>query len=169
MSVLLGIMVPFIGTALGAGCVFLLKDEMSAQSSENFAGICLRRNGGGRPSWSLLMPAMDMSEAMGKLAFIPAAAGFVLGIAFLLVLDMLVPHLHMDHDEPEGIRKAVEPFDYDGAGGDASQYTRRYGGGRCVCGDACAGYIHYFDRGICIVYWDSDPEFPRRGQLFLCR
>ncbi len=105
MSVLLGIMVPFIGTALGAGCVFLLKDEMSPRVQKTLlgfaSGVMVAAS-----VWSLLMPAMDMSEAMGKLAFIPAAAGFVLGIAFLLVLDMLVPHLHMDHDEPEGIRKA---------------------------------------------------------------
>lgn len=54
--------------------------------------------------WSLLIPAMEQSEHMGKLAFVPAASGFLLGIAFLLLMDKTVPHLHMDQDEPEGIR-----------------------------------------------------------------
>ncbi len=54
--------------------------------------------------WSLLIPAMDLSEGMGKLAFIPAAAGFLLGILFLLVLDRVVPHLHLDSEEQEGVK-----------------------------------------------------------------
>lgn len=54
--------------------------------------------------WSLLIPAMDMSESMGKFAFVPAAAGFALGILFLLFMDKMIPHLHMDADAPEGPR-----------------------------------------------------------------
>ena len=56
--------------------------------------------------WSLLIPAMDLSEPMGKLAFVPAAVGFLLGIAFLLVLDRVVPHLHLDGGEQEGIKSS---------------------------------------------------------------
>lgn len=54
--------------------------------------------------WSLLIPAMEMSEGLGKLAFLPAVCGFILGMAFLLFLDMVVPHLHMDTDQPEGAK-----------------------------------------------------------------
>lgn len=54
--------------------------------------------------WSLLIPSMEMSEGLGKLAFVPAVVGFLMGIAFLLFLDMVVPHLHMDTDQPEGTK-----------------------------------------------------------------
>lgn len=54
--------------------------------------------------WSLLIPSMEMSEGLGKLAFVPAVVGFLMGMAFLLFLDMVVPHLHMDTDQPEGTK-----------------------------------------------------------------
>ena len=54
--------------------------------------------------WSLLIPSLEMSEEMGRLSFIPAAVGFALGIAFLLILDRIIPHLHLNSDEPEGIK-----------------------------------------------------------------
>ena len=58
--------------------------------------------------WSLLIPSMDMAADMGKFAFVPAAAGFLMGIAFLLIMDRLVPHLHMDHEEPEGLKSNLK-------------------------------------------------------------
>ena len=64
----------------------------------------------------LLIPAMEMSEGLGKLAFLPAVCGFILGMAFLLFLDMVVPHLHMDTDQPEGAKsnwqKSTMPVSY---------------------------------------------------------
>lgn len=58
--------------------------------------------------WSLLIPSMNMSEGMGKLAFIPAAVGFILGIGFLLLLDEVIPHLHIDTDKPEGPKGSLK-------------------------------------------------------------
>ena len=58
--------------------------------------------------WFLLIPSMDMAADMGKFAFVPAAAGFLMGIAFLLIMDRLVPHLHMDHEEPEGLKSNLK-------------------------------------------------------------
>lgn len=104
MSIFWGIMIPFIGTVLGAGCVFLVKDKIPSLVQKallGFAsGVMVAAS-----IWSLLMPAMDMSESMENLAFIPAAVGFLIGIFFLLLLDKIIPHLHLTHDEQEGPKK----------------------------------------------------------------
>lgn len=101
MKILLGILLPFIGTTAGAACVFFLKNEIKPliqKSLLGFAsGIMVAAS-----VWSLLIPAMDMSEEMGRLAFLPAAAGFVVGIGFLLLMDKAIPHLHMGSSCPEG-------------------------------------------------------------------
>lgn len=105
MNILPGILIPFAGTTLGAACVFLMKNDIRPLVQKTLlgfaSGVMVAAS-----VWSLLIPAMDMSESMGKLAFIPAAAGFIIGIAFLLILDKAVPHQHMDHKEPEGPKKA---------------------------------------------------------------
>ena len=100
---LLGIFLPFVGTTLGAAGVFVLRDGLGERTKKallGFAsGVMVAAS-----VWSLLIPAMDQSEHLGRLAFAPAAAGLLLGMAFLLALDHFVPHMHMDCDEPEGLR-----------------------------------------------------------------
>ncbi len=54
--------------------------------------------------WSLLIPAIEMAKEQGGNVWLPAAAGFLLGMGFLLLLDSLVPHIHADSDKPEGVR-----------------------------------------------------------------
>ena len=99
-------MIPFFGTALGASFVFFLKKEMNEfvrKTLLGFAsGVMVAAS-----VWSLLIPAMEMSEHMGKLAFIPAAAGFLGGMLFLLIMDKVIPHLHLDSDCPEGPKCAL--------------------------------------------------------------
>ncbi len=99
--VIIGLLIPFIGTTLGAACVFFLKDQINPRLQKallGFAsGVMVAAS-----VWSLLIPAMDMSTGMGSLAFIPAAVGLLLGFAFLLVLDVLIPHLHNGAKVPEG-------------------------------------------------------------------
>lgn len=101
MNIAVGLLIPFLGTTLGAACVFFLKDEIKPlvqKSLLGFAsGVMVAAS-----VWSLLIPAIDMSEEMGKLAFIPAAVGFAMGIAFLLGMDRLIPHLHINADKSEG-------------------------------------------------------------------
>lgn len=101
MDLLIGILIPFIGTTLGASCVFFLKKEINPNVQRAFtgfaAGVMVAAS-----VWSLLIPAMDMCQDMGKLGFVPALVGFLLGIGFLLLVDSLVPHLHLGQDEPEG-------------------------------------------------------------------
>jgi len=101
MYIVAGLFIPFAGTALGAACAFFLRNEMKPLVQKallGFAsGVMVAAS-----VWSLLIPAMAMSERMGKMAFIPAAAGFLLGIAFLLVMDKITPHIHLRASESEG-------------------------------------------------------------------
>lgn len=101
MTIFWGLMIPFIGTAAGAACVLFVKNELKPLLQKSLlgfaAGVMVAAS-----VWSLLIPAMDMSAHMGKLSFIPAAVGFILGIAFLLILDRVIPHLHIGSEECEG-------------------------------------------------------------------
>lgn len=104
-NVLIGISLPFIGTTLGSACVFLLKKEMNASLQKallGFAsGVMLAAS-----VWSLLIPAMNMSAHMDKFAFAPAVVGFLLGILFLLFIDRIIPHMHLDKS-PEGPKSSL--------------------------------------------------------------
>ena len=99
-DVIRGIMIPFLGTAAGAACVFFLRGKLNEKVHKALngfaAGVMVAAS-----VWSLLIPAMNQSEHMGKLAFIPAVAGFWLGVLFLLGLDHVIPHIHGD-GESEG-------------------------------------------------------------------
>lgn len=97
-----GILIPFLGTVLGSACVFIMKGQLNATVQKALtafaAGVMTAAS-----IWSLLIPAMEESSAMGQLAFVPAVVGFWIGVLFLLVLDKTIPHLHMDSDKPEGL------------------------------------------------------------------
>ena len=101
IEVIKGIMIPFIGTTLGAACVFLMKKSMNKMLQRALtgfaAGVMVAAS-----IWSLLIPAIDQSESMGRLSFVPAVVGFWLGVLFLLLLDHLIPHLHMASNKAEG-------------------------------------------------------------------
>ena len=98
---LIGLLLPLLGTTLGAGMVFLLQRELHHNLQKlllGFAsGVMIAAS-----VWSLLIPAMEMQEKAGGPAWLPAVFGFLAGIGFLLLLDTLVPHLHMDESCPEG-------------------------------------------------------------------
>ena len=102
MNIFVALMIPFLGTSLGAACVFFLKDRLNPLVQKallGFAsGVMVAAS-----VWSLLIPAMEMSEELGKLSFLPAAVGFSLGILFLLVMDRIIPHLHLNEEKPEGL------------------------------------------------------------------
>ena len=96
-----GILIPFIGTSLGAACVLFMKKNMSVSVQRTLtgfaAGVMVAAS-----VWSLIIPALDQSADLGKWSFIPAAVGFWIGILFLLFLDHVIPHLHRGTDEAEG-------------------------------------------------------------------
>ena len=107
MNLFFGLMVPFIGTVFGAACVFILRGELNPRVQKmllGFAsGVMVAAS-----IWSLLIPAMDMSAEWGKLAFLPAVGGFLLGVLFLLLLDWLIPHLHLGSEEAEGHKSSLK-------------------------------------------------------------
>ena len=105
-QVWMGILLPFLGTSLGAAMVFVLKDRISDGVQRMLtgfaAGVMVAAS-----FWSLLQPALDGAEDMGRLSFIPAAVGFLVGIGFLLLLDNVTPHMHMDA-QSEGPRSSLK-------------------------------------------------------------
>ncbi len=106
-DVLKGIMIPFLGTTLGAACVFFMRKGMNSivqRALTGFAaGVMVAAS-----IWSLLIPAMDQAASMGKFAFVPAAVGFWFGILFLLLLDHIIPHLHMNSEQAEGPKSKLQ-------------------------------------------------------------
>ena len=99
----MGILIPFAGTALGSACVFCMKKELSRRVHRALTGFA----GGvmvAASIWSLLIPAMEQSAGMGRWLFVPSVTGFWLGILFLLLLDRVIPHLHLYANQAEGPR-----------------------------------------------------------------
>jgi len=103
IHILLGILIPFLGTTLGAACVFFVRRTVHPSVQKGLlgfaSGVMVAAS-----VWSLLIPAMEMSEHLGRLAFLPASLGLALGVAFLLMMDKLVPHLHLGSSKPEGMK-----------------------------------------------------------------
>ncbi len=103
MHLAIGLLIPFLGTTLGSAMVFFLKKEMNKKLEKlllGFAsGVMIAAS-----IWSLLLPSIDMAKEQNVPAYIPAAVGFLLGMAFLLLLDSVIPHLHLKSEEPEGVR-----------------------------------------------------------------
>lgn len=104
MNILIGIMIPFLGTSLGAACVYAMKKELNKKVNKillGFAsGVMIAAS-----VWSLIIPSIDMSQEMGKLSFIPAAIGILVGVMFLYSLDKIIPHIHIDSKHEEGSKK----------------------------------------------------------------
>jgi len=100
-TTIIGLIIPFSGTALGAAMVFFLKNSMSEKLEKSLmgfaAGVMIAAS-----VWSLLIPAMEMAREAGTPEWIPSAVGFAAGIGFLLLLDVIIPHLHLNADKAEG-------------------------------------------------------------------
>jgi ZIP family zinc transporter len=103
MPLIIGLLIPLLGTMLGAAFVFLMKDEMPVRMQKTLlgfaSGVMVAAS-----VWSLLIPSMEMVESSGRWSVVPAAIGFLLGMGFLLMIDELTPHLHIGTDKPEGMR-----------------------------------------------------------------
>ena len=102
-----GILIPFLGTSLGAGCVFFLKNSLRDGIQRALTGFAAGMMVAASV-WSLLIPAMEQAADLGRLAFFPAAVGFWLGILFLLLLDHLIPHLHQNSLQAEGPKSQLQ-------------------------------------------------------------
>lgn len=100
-EVIKGLLIPFLGTSLGAACVLFMRREMHdtiRKALTGFAaGVMVAAS-----IWSLILPSIQQSEQMGRFAFVPAVIGFWIGVLFLLLLDTVMPHMHMNSETPEG-------------------------------------------------------------------
>lgn len=107
MNVFWGLMIPFAGTTAGAASVFFLRHKLKAAVQKSLlgfaSGVMVAAS-----VWSLLIPAMEMSGSMGRLAFIPAVAGLALGFGFLLFMDEKIPHLHLGESKAEGPKSSLK-------------------------------------------------------------
>ena len=107
VKLIIGLLIPFIGTTLGAATVFCMKKDIKMSIQKlllGFAsGVMIAA-----AVWSLIIPSIDMAEEQGKIAWIPASIGFLLGMFFLLVLDSIIPHMHLDKEKPEGIKSHLK-------------------------------------------------------------
>ncbi len=106
-NIWIGILIPFLGTSLGAACVLVMKKSMSLTIQRALSGFA----GGvmvAASVWSLLIPALDQSASLGRLSFIPSVVGFWFGILFLLLLDHIIPHLHRNAAQAEGPKTKMQ-------------------------------------------------------------
>ncbi len=107
MELVVGLAIPFLGTTLGSAMVFFMKNKMSQKVEKillGFAsGVMIAAS-----IWSLLIPSIDMAENQGVVPWIPATIGFLAGMLFLLILDSVIPHLHLESDKPEGIKSKLK-------------------------------------------------------------
>lgn len=102
-EILIGVMIPFLGTTLGSACVFFMRKQMNEMLQRCLTGFAAGVMVAAA-IWSLLIPSLEQASDLGRFSFVPAVAGFLFGMAFLLLLDGIIPHLHTNSDEPEGIR-----------------------------------------------------------------
>ncbi|MCR4788187.1 MAG: ZIP family metal transporter [Lachnospiraceae bacterium] len=107
VNTMIGILIPFTGTSLGSACVFFMKKKLDPAVQRALtgfaAGVMVAAS-----IWSLIIPAMEQAKDMGRLSFLPAVIGFWLGILFLLLLDSVIPHLHMNAEKAEGPRSKLK-------------------------------------------------------------
>lgn len=106
-KLILGVLVPFIGTSLGSFFVFFMRDKLNTKVEKILLGFA----GGvmiAASIWSLIIPSIEQSEHLGKWAFVPASVGIALGVLFLFVLDSIIPHLHVGASSPEGVQSKLK-------------------------------------------------------------
>lgn len=107
MNTFIGLLIPFLGTTLGSAMVFFMKNKIKPKVEKallGFAsGVMIAAS-----VWSLLIPSLEMAEQQNIIKWVPATIGFLLGILFLLILDSIIPHLHLNSDAPEGVQSKLK-------------------------------------------------------------
>ena len=160
-TIIIGLLIPLLGTMLGSAFVFFMKDEMSPRVQKSLlgfaSGVMVAAS-----VWSLLIPAMDMEAESGKWSVVPAAVGFLLGIGFLLLIDELTPHLHIGTEKPEGIRSHLSKTAMLTCR-NHPQPARRNGGRRGVCRSRKRSFAYLLSRCHFRIIGHSHTKHPRRS------
>ena len=165
MELIWGLAIPFIGTTLGSAMVFLMKNKMNKELEKTLlgfaSGVMIAAS-----VWSLLIPSIDLAQEQGIIAWIPATVGFLFGILFLLVLDSLIPHLHLHNDKPEGIKAKLKKTTMLVLAVTLHNIPERNGSWRNICRSINTKCRNYISRCICSCNRNSNSKFPRRSYHF---
>ena len=178
MQTFLGILIPFLGTTAGAACVFFMKKSLGDLVQRSLAGFAAGVMVAAS-IWSLLIPAIEQSAAMGTFAFFPALLGFWLGVLFLLALDHLIPHLHVGSEQAEGPKSrlarttmmvlavTLHNIPEGMAVGSSALYEVKTGmmmalllALRNVRGFSCGKHANHSSKRTCLIDWNCDSELP---------
>ena len=165
MEVFLGLAIPFMGTALGSAMVFFMKNKISSKLEKillGFAsGVMIAAS-----IWSLIIPSLDMAKQQGNVEWLPATIGFLLGIIFLLLIDSLIPHLHLNSDKPEGLKSKLEKTTMMVLAVTIHNLPERNGRWYIFCRCLKWKCRNNFNRRSCACYRNCYTKFPRRGYNF---
>lgn len=165
MEVFFGILIPFLGTTLGAAAVFLMKNELNNKVEKillGFAsGVMVAAS-----VWSLLIPSIEMAEGNGNIAWMPASIGFILGIVFLLVLDSVIPHLHLESDKPEGVKSKLKKTTMMVLAVTLHNIPEGMAVRSMFCGCSSTKFWYNLSRSICISNRYSNSKLARRRNYF---
>ena len=158
MEVFWGLLIPFLGTTLGAGMVSLMKNKINKRIEKlllGFAsGVMISAS-----VWSLLIPSIDMAKMQNIIEWIPGAVGFLLGILFLLLLDSIIPHLHLHTDKPEGFKAKIKKTTMMVLAVTLHNIPEGMAVRSCLCRSASKKYWNNHDRSNCISYWYCNSKF----------
>jgi len=145
--------------------VFLMKNKINSKVEKlllGFAsGVMIAAS-----VWSLLLPSLEMAEEQGNIVWQPASIGFMLGILFLLLIDSLIPHLHLNSDKPEGIKTKLKKTTTMVLAVTIHNLPERDGCWNFICWSIDWKWKYYYGWCICIGYRDSYSKFSRRSNYF---
>ena len=162
METFLGIMIPFLGTTLGSACVFFMKRSLGDLVQRALAGFAAGVMVAAS-IWSLLLPAIEQSEGMGKLSFLPAFIGFWVGVLFLLLLDHLIPHLHVGSNQAEGPKSRLGRTTMMVLAVTLHNIPEGMAVGVMYAGFLAGERADHGGQRTCPVPWHRHSEFPRGG------
>ena len=161
MEVFLGLAIPFLGTTLGAGMVFLMKNKINKKIEKvllGFAsGVMIAAS-----VWSLLIPSIDMAKTQNVVEWIPATVGFLLGILFLLILDSIIPHLHLHTDRPEGLKSKIQKTTMMVLAVTLHNIPEGMAVRCCICRSSSTKYRNNNGRSNCTCNWYCNSKLSRR-------
>lgn len=161
IETVLGILIPFLGTTLGAACVFFMKMPLGNLVQRSLAGFAAGVMVAAS-IWSLLIPAIEQSTSMGRWSFFPALAGFWAGVLFLLILDHLIPHLHVGSDQSEGPKSTLSRTTMMVLAVTLHNIPEGMAVGVYIRGLSCGKYADHGGERTGFVAWHRHSEFPRR-------
>ena len=165
MEILYILAIPFLGTTLGSAMVFFMKNKINNKVEKvllGFAsGVMIAAS-----IWSLLIPAIDMAKEQEKISWMPAAIGFLLGIVFLLILDKIIPHLHVKSDKPEGLKAKLGRSTMMVLAVTLHNIPEGMAVRSCICGSYGSKCRNYISRSNSLSNRNGNSKFPRRCNYF---